>query len=284
MTADGKKALVLSGGGVAGIAWELGVLHGISAADPDLGGRVLAADVVVGTSAGSSVAAQITAGVPLDDLYAAQLSPETAEISVDIDLTELAAVMQAITGDAADGREAIRRLGAMAMTASPAEPDARLAAVRARLPREDWPDRDVRITGIDAESGDRRVFGPDSGVSLLAAVTASCAVPGVWPPVAIGDRWYIDGGTVSMTNADLAAPAEAVLILRPLMPFDGSTGLPEREVAALGEARTLLVGADQASLEAFGTNPLSPATRGASARAGHAVGRRVAGDVAAIWR
>ena len=60
-------ALVLSGGGVAGIAWELGVLRGIADVDPALAEAVLGADVVIGTSAGASVAAQITSGVPLDE-------------------------------------------------------------------------------------------------------------------------------------------------------------------------------------------------------------------------
>lgn len=55
-----KRALVLAGGGVAGIAWELGVLRGIQDTDPDLQSRLTAADIVVGTSAGSAVAAQIT--------------------------------------------------------------------------------------------------------------------------------------------------------------------------------------------------------------------------------
>ena len=65
---SGGNALVLAGGGVAGIAWELGVLCGIADADPALAGRVLAANIVVGTSAGAAVAAQITCGVPLDEL------------------------------------------------------------------------------------------------------------------------------------------------------------------------------------------------------------------------
>ena len=58
-------ALVLAGGGVAGIAWELGVLRGLADLDPALAERVIAADVIIGTSAGSSVAAQITSGTPL---------------------------------------------------------------------------------------------------------------------------------------------------------------------------------------------------------------------------
>jgi NTE family protein len=83
------SALVLAGGGVAGIAWELGVLRGLADADPGLADGVLAADLVIGTSAGSSVAAQITSGVGLDALYEAQLRPETAEIEVDVDLPAL---------------------------------------------------------------------------------------------------------------------------------------------------------------------------------------------------
>src|ERR1700730_8930351 len=55
-----KNALVLAGGGVAGIAWELGVLRGLQDADAELAARVIAADLIIGTSAGSAVAAQVT--------------------------------------------------------------------------------------------------------------------------------------------------------------------------------------------------------------------------------
>ena len=86
-----KRALVLAGGGVAGIAWELGVLRGLHDADPDLAGRVIAADLIVGTSAGSAVAAQVTSGVPLADLYARQLDEASAEIEVELDMEALLA-------------------------------------------------------------------------------------------------------------------------------------------------------------------------------------------------
>src|SRR5215469_4898613 len=62
-------ALVLGAGGVTGIAWETGLLKGLRDAGLDLTG----ADLVVGTSAGSVVAAQITTGVPLDELYGRQV-------------------------------------------------------------------------------------------------------------------------------------------------------------------------------------------------------------------
>ena len=60
---DQRTALVLGGGGITGIAWEIGVLAGLAEAGVDLTG----ADLVVGTSAGSVVGAQITSGAPLED-------------------------------------------------------------------------------------------------------------------------------------------------------------------------------------------------------------------------
>ena len=76
MTDRGTSALVLGGGGITGIAWELGILHGLAEAGVDLSD----ADTVVGTSAGSVVGAQVTHGLPLADVYAAQLEPPDAEL------------------------------------------------------------------------------------------------------------------------------------------------------------------------------------------------------------
>ncbi|MEV6366542.1 patatin-like phospholipase family protein [Micromonospora musae] len=278
------SALVLAGGGVAGIAWELGVLRGLADADPALADRILAADLVVGTSAGSAVAAQITNGTPLDDLYAAQLRPETAEIEVDVDTEKLFADYGAVLTGVSDPAEARRRLGALALAAQTVEPAVRLTAIDARLPVKAWPGRDVRLPAVDAESGEVTVFTGDSRVSLRDAVAASCAVPGIWPPVAIGDRRYIDGGVRSMTNADLAAGADRVLIIQPIL--EGTPqpwGNLDDEIAALAPAKVHVISADQASVDAFGTNALSPATRGPSAQAGRAVGKAHAEAVAALW-
>jgi NTE family protein len=61
------------------------------------------------------------------------------------------------------------------------------------------------VTAIDADSGLRAVFDVDSGVRLIDAVRASCAVPGVFSSVPIDERRYGDGGLRSPYNADLAA-------------------------------------------------------------------------------
>jgi NTE family protein len=283
------NALVLAGGGVAGIAWELGVLRGIADADADLAARIIGADVVVGTSAGSSVAAQITAPATLDDLYAAQLRAETAEIEVELDLQEMfqryAAAIQGPAGQTPDPVEARRRMGALALSTATVDEPVRLAAVAARLPRPEWPDRSLLIPAVDANTGETVVFTRDSGVALVDAVAASCAVPGIWPPVTIDGRRFVDGGVRSGTNADLAAGADRVLVIAPaLADAPSPLGNLDDEIAALRPGETFVVFADQESVEAFGTNPLSPATRGPAARAGRAIGQAQAPAIASFWR
>ncbi|TQS45261.1 patatin-like phospholipase family protein [Cryptosporangium phraense] len=274
-------ALVLAGGGVAGIAWELGVLRGLADEDPALADRLIGADIVVGTSAGSAVAAQITSGTPLADLYDAQLAPSSAELEVELDLDEFVARMGEATQGVTDAGALRRRIGAMALATPTLDEQTRLASVAARLPRPEWPLRTVLIPAVDATTGEVVVFDRDSGVALVDAVAASCAVPGVWPPVTIGDRRFVDGGVRSASNADLAAGADRIVVLTPTMentpiPLGGDLN---DEIDALRPGTTHVVWADEASAAAFGTNPLSPATRGPAARAGRAIGRSRAAAV-----
>ena len=75
-----KRGLVLAGGGLAGIAWETGLLCGIADEAPDAARALLAADVLLGTSAGSAVAAQVGSGTGLDELFAGQIAATSAEL------------------------------------------------------------------------------------------------------------------------------------------------------------------------------------------------------------
>ena len=97
----------------------------------------------------------------------------------------------------------------------PAAPTARASSARGSR-REVWPERDLQITAVEAETGEFTVFTRDSGVDVVSAVAASCAVPTVWPPVAINGHHYIDGGMRSAANVDLAAGADRVVVLAPL--------------------------------------------------------------------
>jgi NTE family protein len=285
MTAQStRRALVLAGGGVAGIAWELGVLLGIRDSAAALRPAVVDADVVVGTSAGSTVVAQITAGTDLEQLFERQLQDTSSEIEVDVNTDALLAGFAAAAAGASSAGEIRRRIGALALRTPTVDESVRLAAVRGRLLDFRWPDREILIPAVDVETGELIIFDRTSGVSLVDAVAASCAVPGVWPPVTIAGRRYMDGGMRSGTNADLAAGADRILVITPTpagvqSPADHLAD----EIDQLGKDKVLVIYADEASLAAFGTNPLSPATRAPAAAAGRAVGRRSAAAVAAFW-
>ena len=270
----GGQALVLGGGGVAGIAWTTGLLVGLASHGQDLTG----ADLVVGTSAGAAVAAQVTSGVGLDELFARQADParQAPEIPADIDFEKFAADFgSAFTGATtpADVRRAVGQLAVKAETVSEAE---RRAVIAARLPVHDLPEQRVVIVAVDAETGEPRRFDRASGVSLVDAVAASCAVPGVWPPVTIDGRRYVDGGVRSAENADYAAGASRITVVAPLgaeSPLPAEKPLLEvlAELRAAG-AEVALITPDEASVAAVGENPLDPSTRTPAAEAGRAQG------------
>jgi NTE family protein len=277
--------LVLAGGGVAGIAWELGVLAGICDTAPEIAPSLTGADVVVGTSAGSAVAAQITSGTPLEELYAAQLAEESAELEIELDMMELWTRLQEAATAATSHQDLLRRWGALALATKTVTEEERLVAIAGRLPSRDWPDRKVLITAVGAESGEFHVFDKDSGVALIDAVAASCAVPGVWPPATVGGSRFIDGGMRSVTNADLAAGCDKVLVITPT-PLDAPVpqwGGLDIEIEQLKPSETYAVRADAATVAAFGTNPLSASTRGPAARAGREIGRALGAEIAGFW-
>jgi NTE family protein len=273
------RALVLGGGGITGIAWEWGMLAGLAAAGVDLA----AADLVVGTSAGSVVGAQVAGGVDPEARYAAQLEPPGAEIAARMDWRVLARFGLATARYGRNPRAYRARIGRMAVAARTVPEAERRAVIESRLPVQTWPERRLLITAVDAESGDFVVYDRDSGVSLVDAVGASCAVPGVWPPVTIGGRRLIDGGVRSAANADLAAGCDRVVVLAP---YAGGGAAPRvaNQVAELRKsARVVVFAPDRAARRAIGRNVLDPARRAAAARAGRAQAVAAAGSAAAVW-
>jgi len=268
-------ALVLGGGGVAGIAWISGLLAGLAEAGEDITG----AQVLIGTSAGAAVAAQLGSGLPLSELLARQTDPakQAAEIAADVDLATLGEQIAAYLAGVTSPAEYLRRIGAYALDAQTVAEAARRAVIESRLPVHAWPDRRLLLTAVDAHSGELRVFDRDSGVSIVDAVAASCAVPGVWPAVTIGDRRYVDGGVRSGDNADLAAGYARITVISPLgLSSPLPSPMPLRAVIEQlrdGGSDVVVVAPDAASLAALGANPLDPSTRGPAAEAGLAQGR-----------
>ena len=193
-TVSTKRGLVLAGGGLAGIAWETGVLTGIADEAPEAARALLAADVLVGTSAGSTVAAQISSGTGLDALFDRQTAAEHRELTPAASVDDITALFLAAVSQPGTKAQQLQRICAVALD-TPTVPEAvRRDVIAQRLPSHRWPARILRITAVDTETGELVVFDRGSGVQLVDAVAASCAVPGVWPPVTIGDRRYIDGG------------------------------------------------------------------------------------------
>jgi NTE family protein len=289
-------ALVLGGGGSAGNAWLIGVIAGLFGAGLD----VTEADLIIGTSAGSTAAAQITSANPtelLADILGAMSLPRTAPVGSDdgrprtrpvTDQLERTSRIIAAAEDAADMR---RRLGAAALeldAASDGSGHTRWrTTVAARLPSQHWPEQTILITAVDAHTGEPVVFDRHSGVDLADAVAASTSSGSAY---GIGDSRYIDGGYRRNENADLAAGCARVLVLSP---FGGRSRHPLAwgmhlakqvdELRAHG-SRVETIFPDSESRAAFGDNMMDLSARRPAARAGHNQGRALAEHLTEFWR
>jgi NTE family protein len=295
--AGGERALVLGGGGSAGNAWVIGVVAGLLGAGLD----VTDADLIIGTSSGSTAAAQLTGATPTE-LFAATLAAAPQQRTAPagspggrgptgpaVNHMERTSRIIAAAADPVDMR---RRLGAAALELDAASDGSGRtgwrATVAARLPAQHWPEQDLQVVAVDARTGEPVVFDRHSGVDLVDAVAASCSSG---PPYGIGDSRFIDGGyRRSSENADLAAGYGRVLVLSPLggrsrAPLDWGMHLAAQvDELCAGGSRVETVLPDSDSLEAFGDNPMDLSTRVPAARAGHDQGRALAEQLTEFWR
>jgi NTE family protein len=284
-----QGALVLAGGGSVGIAWELGYLAGLEDSAPETLAKIRAAETrYVGTSAGSVVAAMLSSGVRAEELLQPELNSAAATGSGAgrsfWGIAKIAAVMASSRIGAKTPEAGRRRIGRFAESARTGPEDVWIASIAGRLPLREWPDRQLLITAVDTATGEFRVFDRDSGVDLATAVAASCSVPGIFPPVTIQGRRYMDGGMRSVANADLAAGRDPVLVLIPTREGGPGIGsLTPSDLELLGRSHSHVAYADAESVRAFGRNPLSTSTRTASARAGYRQGQLAGPLVRDLW-
>lgn len=296
----GDRALVLAGGGAAGNAWELGLVAGLAEA----GVNLVDADLIVGTSAGSTVAAQITSGTSPTDLYAAVVAQAPRPRVSDARPGEgrpgdgrtdrrpgpgaagqrYVDWSNAIIAAASDPTDLRRRMGAAALEKDDGSQARWRDLVAARLPSHGWPEQRVLITAVDARTGAPVVFDRDSGIDLVDAVAASTG--NGYP---IGDERYLNGGYRRSENADLAMGFARVLVLSP---FGGRTRMPlewRMDLASqvddlrAGGSRVETVFPDAGAGDVFDANALDPATRLQAARGGHEQGQALAEHLAAFW-
>jgi NTE family protein len=296
MSSSTSRALVLSGGGPVGIAWEAGVAAGLAAAGADLS----LADLVVGTSAGSVVGAQIALGREMEavvqryrtsgDARGEGRPVATRGASGEQMQKLMEAFAELFTSDAPP-EEKRARIGRVALEAETVPEDAFVGNFR-YLGGEAWPSG-FSCTAVDAVSGQFVVWDEASKVDLVRAVASSCAVPGIFPPITIDGRRYIDGGMRSVTNADLASGHGRVLVLSlfPSEPgegggLDGFRRAFEDELAALraSGAQVEVVSPDAGARSAFGVNLMDPSVAPAAADAGRAQGERLGDALRSFWR
>ncbi len=301
-----SRAIVLSGGGPVGIAWQTGLAAGLAEQGVDLS----SADCVIGTSAGSAVGAQIALRHDMRAALARFVRPPEPEPGAARPaarasapggsprlqgLLEMMGRAMAPDADPKQGRAAIGRFALQAQTID----EGRFLKGFPYLEGQRWPAA-FSCTAVDAESGDFMVWNEASGVELVAAVASSCAVPGVFPPITIGGRRYMDGGMRSGTNADLAKGHERVLILTLMgRPLPGGSGADagmaqrlermrrnvERELSVLRESGSSLeqIGPDAESAAAMGMDLMNPRLVYDAAQAGLRQGRATAERLRSFW-
>ncbi len=223
-----RIGLVLGAGGVTGGAFHAGVLSALHVAtgwDPRM------AAIMVGTSAGSITAASLRAGLSADDLLARAedhpLSPEGAELMSAVGPARRAPPLRAATRGARPAeiaavltQFATRPFGAPPWALlSSLIPDGQVStsmisdSVAGLFPR-DWPATPLWLCAVRQADGRRFVFGKhEPRPSLPDAAAASCAIPGFFRPVTIGDEAFVDGGAHSPTNADVLVGEELDLVI-----------------------------------------------------------------------
>ncbi|MBD0741512.1 patatin-like phospholipase family protein [Streptomyces sp. CBMA152] len=258
-----STAVVLGGGGLAGIGWTTGVL---AALEEQGVLRLGSADCVIGTSAGAAVAAAVlqsgSAGAEFDRIV--RKSRRGDELAPAAALADVLPEVLAIHASEDSMATKTERFTQLSQQRAGIDPALRRAAVAGRVRSDSWPSDRLHITSVRTD-GSRTVFTSASGVALVDALTASCAVPGLWPVARIGGKEYIDGGTFSLTNAELARTADHVIVLRPTPELPQYLTEERRETL---EHATLIEPSERARA-GFGPDPFDPHVRGIAAILGY---------------
>lgn len=295
------RALVLGGGGPVGIAWESGLIAGLAQGGVDLG----KADFIMGTSAGSFVGARLALGAEsttLADPILAEPPPaprpegqaRPATTTPAADLSVLVKMMAEAQAGVRDPQEVRAEIGAFALAAQTPDEATFIKSFGhsfAGLPDDAWPERGFACSAVDALTGAFRLWTKASGVGVTRAVASSCSVPGVYPPVTVDGRRYIDGGMRSTLNADQAVGHDLVVVVQ--VRGGATAGAAAKATAARveaeldvlrkGGAKVVLIGPDEGSQAAMGLNLMDFRKRGDAARAGLAQGLAQAAELKADW-
>jgi NTE family protein len=213
-----KRALVLGGGGLVGVAWESGLCAGLF----DRGVDLRECDAVLGTSAGAINGARLASGqwpTKPGDPPAAGAKGAAVDFSR-LDYQALSAVFTHWSKMERASASAVREIGRIARDLYRDTEAAWVEGITAAAGAQAWPDKPFFVSAVDTDSGEPAIFDASSGVSVGRAIAASCSVPGMFASVTIGGRLYMDGQVASSTHADLflkhpnaERPREVVIVM-----------------------------------------------------------------------
>ncbi len=272
------NALILGAGGPAAAAFEIGVVAGLA----DGGVDVRDADVFVGTSAGARVAVQLASSIDVNELFRRKLAP-CSRPTPPVDMKTWGEQIAEAKARGGSANEILKRMGELALSVH--DDHGRRAELAAQISERDWPAKRVMLVSVECETGERRAFERTGAARLEDALAASGALPGVWPPIEIGGKHYMDGGMYSTDNADLATNFDCVLVValragNPRLPLVGI----EDTTRALAHAFVIQPDdASQAALASVGGNVLDPDVGPPMARAARAQAQLLASTVAKFW-
>jgi len=289
-----QRAIAFGGGGEWFTSWQLAFCATVAGHGIDL----RAADVTIGTSAGSIMGAYVGAGM-VDAAYAEfqKLAANPAVLAKMVP-TSTGSMSQSRAGQALSKAEStdaenIQSIGRAAMAAKNVPVGGYIASLHTLLGEmAQWPGKALHTTAIDCFTGERVVVGPDSAIPIADACAASSSLPGVNGPTWLGDHYCMDGGVSSRyTHSDLLAGAKKVLIFAMMCeaPETGSFGLCIRvnpdvvhdEVAYLRSqgSDVMLICANPAE----GTDFMDPVQIKAALELGQTRGAALAEELATFW-
>ena len=231
-----SRALVLGAGGPVGRTWQSGLIAGLIERKIDLGD----ASLIIGTSAGAIVGAQLALGLK----FAAPSKFDFAGQPASASLSDVSGLLAAMGRAMRSPEPEIERakIGAFAIEAQTiSEEDSIARTAFAQIRGHSWPTR-FRATAVNARTGKLQVWDASSGATLERAVASSAAIPGVFPSITIKGERYIDGGVRSMLNADLATGYDIVIVVS-CFALEGVGEIKNPDMATINAAQIAELGA-----------------------------------------
>ncbi|MFD9223732.1 patatin-like phospholipase family protein [Streptomyces sp. NPDC060064] len=272
------RAVALGAGGAVGTAWMAGLVVGLHEAGVDLA----EADLFIGTSAGAIVGALLASGQDCSRLATPARAVGSQGTPPQVDGDRLGEVFAVLRDTGLTPAEKRPLVGRLAHTAATGPEQAHITRMGAMVGTDRWPDRKLLITAVDAGTGESEVFDGASGAPLSSVVAASTAFPGIYPPITINDRRYMDGGLRSGTSADLAVGARVLVVIEPmahLLPREPLT----QELAQAGSDAVVTIGPDEETAQVFGRDLHDRAAWQPAYRAGVRQAGEAAERIRATW-